>query len=124
MLSEDLLKRRGKTIHTKNPLSIEIKKSIYMLVFSLLSIIVLVSIVYLLNSSQSTQKGYSLKQEQLQKDGLVEESNDLIRKIIQAQSFTNIENSDLVKSMIKPENPVYIDMAADPANSASAGKKR
>lgn len=107
MLTEEIIKRRGKTIPTKTPLSIEIKKSVYMLIFTLLSIIVLVSIVYLLNSSQSTQKGYSLKQQQLEKDNLIEESHDLVRKIIQAQSFSNIENSTLVKAMIKPQ-PVYI----------------
>ena len=109
MLAEDLIKRRGKNIQTKNPLSIEIKKSIYMLFFSLLAIILLVSIVYLLNSSQSTQKGYSLKQEQLQKDSLAEQGNDLVRKIIEAQSYANIENSALVKSMVKPDSLIYID---------------
>jgi hypothetical protein len=108
MLSEDIIKRRGKTIPTRTPFSMEIKRSIYMLIFTLLAIIVLVSIVYLLNSSQSTQKGYSLKQQQLEKDTLVEQSHDLVRKIIQAQSFSNIENNALVKAMIKPETPVYL----------------
>lgn len=110
MLPEEIIQRRGKIIPTKTPLSLEIKKSIYMLGFTLLCIIILVSIVYLLNSSQSTQKGYSLKQDQLQKDALVEQSNDLVRKIIDAQSYTTIEKSNLVKSMVKPEKPVYVDM--------------
>lgn len=109
MLSEEIIKRRGKTIPTKTPLSVEIRKSVFMLMFTLLSIIVLVSIVYLMNSSQSTQKGYSIKQEDLQKTALNEEKQDLIRKIIEAQSFKQIENSELVKSMVKPEETIYFD---------------
>lgn len=109
MLSEDLIKRRGKAIPIRSLLSAEIKKSIYMLMFTLLAIIVLVSIVYLLNSSQSNQKGYSLKQQELEKDNLIEQSNQLVRKLIQAQSSTSIENNSSVKTMIKPEKPIYID---------------
>jgi hypothetical protein len=106
---DEILKKRGKLIPSKAPLSVEIKKSIYMLIFTLFSIILLVSIVYLLNSSQSTQKGYSLKQEQIKKASLIDQSRELISKIIQAQSFKNIEGNTSVQQMIKPENLIYID---------------
>ncbi len=110
-LSEDLIiGKRGKTIPVKTPLSQEIKKSIYMLIFTLLAIMVLVSMAYLLNSSQTTQKGYSLKQQQLEKDQLTQQTHDLVGKIIQAQSFSSIQNNELVKKMTKPEKPVYLDV--------------
>ncbi len=108
-VTEEIIKRRGKSIPIRTPLSQEIKKSVSMLVFTLLAIIILVSIVYLLNSTQTSQKGYSLKQEQQEKDKLVETSHDLIRQLIDAQSFKNIENSALVKSMIKPPEIIYVD---------------
>lgn len=85
-----------------------------MLIFTLLAIIVLVSIVYLLNSSQTTQKGYSLKQQQLEKDLLVEESNQWVGKIIKAQSFQNMAESELVKTMIKTETPIYLEEEKTP----------
>lgn len=116
---EEIIKRRGKNMHTKNPLSVEIKKSIYQLVFALLAIIVMVSIVYLLNSSQTNQKGYSLKEEQLQKDTLTEQTDQLVSKIIQAQSFKSIEGSDQVKQMVKPDNTVYLD-----PNKITSGKQK
>jgi len=116
---DEIIKRRGKTIPTKNPLSVEIRKSIFMLVFALLAIIVMVSIVYLLNSSQTSQKGYSLEQEQLHKDQLTEQSNDLVSKIIQAQSFKNIESTDQVKQMVKPDNTIYLE----PNQNTSTTKK-
>ena len=87
-----------------------------MLIFVLLSIIVMVSIVYLLNSSQTSQKGYSLKEDQIEKDSLIKENHDLVNKIIQAQSFKTIENQESVKQMVKPENPIYIDQNKDSDN--------
>lgn len=81
-----------------------------MLMFTLLSIIVIVSIVYLLNSSQTLQKGYALKEETLQKDILNENKNRLVNQLIEAQSYSKIEESAQVKEMIKPENPVYIEV--------------
>jgi ATP-dependent Zn protease len=110
MASDETIKRRGKIIPLKNPLSVEIRKSIFMLIFTLLSIIVLVSIVYLLNSSQTNQKGNALKQQQLEKDALKEQSNQLVNTLIKAQSYNKIENSELVKNMIKPETPIYIEV--------------
>jgi hypothetical protein len=106
---DEIIKRRGNSIPTKRPFSVEIKKSIYMLIFTLLAIIVMVSIVYLLNSSQTNQKGYSLEEAQLQKDTLTEESNKLVSKIIQAESSKSIEGSDQVKQMVPPDNTVYFD---------------
>lgn len=104
-----VVKRRGKSIPLRTPLSQEIKKSIFMLIFTLLAIIVLVSIVYLLNSSQTTQKGYSLRQQQLEKDLLIEESNQWVHKIIQAQSFQSVSDNELVKKMVQIEQPVYLE---------------
>lgn len=124
MLSEDLIKRRGKSIPNRTTLSVEIKKSIYMLIFTLLAIIVLVSIVYLLNSSQSTQKGYSIKAEQLQQDTLTEQGRELVSKIIQAQAYANIENSDWVKKMTKPDGLTYVDNPADPGKPVPAAKTK
>jgi len=116
---DEIIKRRGKSIPTKNPLSVEIKKSISQLVFALLAIIVMVSIVYLLNSSQTGQKGNSIQEEQLQKDALTQQSTDLVGKIIQAQSFKSIEGSDQVKQMVKPTGTVYLD----PNKTAPPAKK-
>jgi len=109
MSTEDIIKKRGRSIPLKTPLSQQIRKSIYQLIFTLLAIIVLVSIAYLLNSSQATQKGYSLNQEQLEKDQLTETTRDLVGKIIQAQSYKTLENNDLVKKMIKPDQPIYLE---------------
>jgi len=106
----DLMQRRrmGKIISRRNTLSQEVKKSIYLLVFTLLGIIVILSIVFLLNTSQSSQKGYILQQQQIKKEQLTLQNHDLVNKIIEAMTFQRIQDSPIIKAMLKPENPTYI----------------
>jgi len=80
-----------------------------MLTFTLLGLIVLLSIVFLLNTSQSSQKGYILKQEQLKKEALLGTNHDLINKIIEEMTYTRIENSPIIKTMQKPATLMYLN---------------
>lgn len=102
-------KKQGRIITKRVPLSAEIKKSITWLIFTLIFLIILLSIVYLLNTTQSSQKGYQLKQEQIKKEQLELQNRDLITKIISAMSYHKIETSKKVESMLKAENLLYIE---------------
>jgi hypothetical protein len=101
-------RRLGKIVPKKIPLSRQIKKSISMLLFSLLFLVVLLSIVYLMNTTQSNQKGYVLTQEQLRKDNLMMERRHLINMVNEAKSLLIIENSPLLQQMVKPDKTNYI----------------
>lgn len=103
-------RRRGKIIVPKKTLSLQVRRSISLLIGTLVFLIVLISIVYLLNTTQSSQKGYVLKQEQIHKDELLLQDRNMVNDIIDAQSYNKIEESDIVKKMIKPENPKYIEV--------------
>lgn len=102
-------RKQGKIIPKRTPLSKEIKKSITWLMFTLVFLTVILSIVYLLNTTQSSQKGYQLKQEQIRKEQLELQKRDLVNKIIEAMSFHKIENSEIVSSMLKAETTLYIE---------------
>jgi len=102
-------RRSGKIIAKKNTLSQEVKKSIFMLIFTLLGLIVILSIVFLLNTSQSSQKGYILNQEQLKKEQLTVESHELVNEIIDAMKYNRIETSPVRQSMQVPETIQYVD---------------
>lgn len=93
----------------KKTLSLQVKRSISLLIGALVFLTVLISIVYLLNTTQSSQKGYVLQQEQLHKDDLMLQDRNLINEIIDAQSYNKIEGSEIVQDMQKPENPIYIE---------------
>ncbi len=103
-----LRKPEGKIINKKIPLSQEIKRGIYLLVFTLLGIIVTLGTVFLLNTSQATQKGYILKKEQIDKEQSLFINRDLINKIIEAQSFKTIEEKIMGKKMKPVEGLTYI----------------
>lgn len=102
-------RRAGKIISRKNTLSQDVKKSIFMLIFTLLGLIVILSIVFLLNTSQSSQKGYILNQEQLKKEQLTLQNHELVNKIIQAMTYNRIDSSPILKSMQKPEILQYME---------------
>jgi high-affinity nickel permease len=101
-------RRQSKLVTRKKTLSHEVKKSIYMLIFTLLSIIIMLSVVILMNTNQAYQKGYTLKEQQIQKDDLELESRTLVNKIINAQVYNKIEESPLISTMQKAEKPIYI----------------
>lgn len=111
MSLEELIQRRkhSKIIPKKIPFSQEVKRGIYMLFFTLLALIVLLGIVFMLNTSQSTQKGYVVQKEQFDKEAFLLRNRELINKIIEAQSFQTIQDSDIVKGMQKPESVIYLD---------------
>jgi len=102
------VKKRGKIFPNKKPLSLEIKRSISLLIFTLLCIIIFVSIVFLLNMNQSSQKGYSLKAQQLIKDELLMENRTLLEKIVEVKSYKFLENNPLIQGMVKPSEPIFM----------------
>ena len=101
-------RRQGKLIPKKSPLSIEVKKSITWLFFTLIFLTVILSIVYLQNTTQSSQKGYALQQQQFKQDQLEMMNRELIDKITKAISLNRIEDNPIVQGMLKAENPLYI----------------
>ena len=105
-------KKEGKLIlPRKTTLSQEVKKSIFLLISTLLGIIVMLSIVFLLNTSQATQKGYILQQEQIDKENFLSLNRAWIEKIIQAQAFKTIQEKIAGKNMQPPGNMTYIRAA-------------
>ena len=111
-------KKEGKLIlPRKTTLSQEVKKSIFLLISTLLGIIVLLSIVFLLNTSQATQKGYILQQQQLDKENFLSEQRAWIEKIINAQAFKTIQEKIAGKNMQTPGSVTYIQARRAASNT-------
>ena len=103
-------KKEGKLIlPRKTTLSQEVRKSILLLISTLLGIILLLSIVFLLNTSQATQKGYILQQEQIDKENFLSQNRAWIEKIINAQAFKTIEAAIAGKNIQPPGGMTYIN---------------
>ena len=99
----------GKFIKKRTTLSEEVRKAIVTLLFSLVLITVALSIVFLLNTSNSAQKGYVHSQLILQNEELENLNKELRIQVMDAKSLINLENSDKVYEMEEPEgNSVLI----------------
>ena len=110
MVDEDLMfKKFGtKAIKKRTPLSQEVKRAIIWLMFGLILITVVLSVVFLLNTSNSSQKGYIHSQLQLQNEELDNINKGLRIKVLKAKSILNLESLDKIGKMLTPEIKTYI----------------
>jgi uncharacterized protein (DUF3084 family) len=109
MVDDDIIKRYGgKIIRKKIPLSQEVRKTIVALLFGLILITVALSIVFLLNTSNSAQKGYIHSQLRLKNEELENLNKELRKKVIEAKSMLHLEETDKIDEMVKPEKNTYI----------------
>lgn len=109
MVEEDFLKRYGsKVIKKRTPLSQEVRKSIVALLFGLVLITVVLSIVFLLNTSNSAQKGYVHSQLRLQNEELEDINRELKMKVTKAKSLFTLEKTIKIDEMLDPEGLTYV----------------
>lgn len=110
-MSEDVIRRKygSKVIRKRTPLSQEVRKAIVTLMFGLVLITVVLSIVFLLNTSNSAQKGYVHSQLILQNEELDNINKDLKMKVMEARSMLHLEETDNIDDMLKPESTILVD---------------
>jgi len=111
MVDEDILlkKRFGtKVLKKRTTLSQEVKRAIFWLLFGLVLITVVLSVVFLLNTSNSAQKGYIHSQLQLQNEELDNINKELRMKVLKARSILNLESTNKIDEMLTPEIKTYI----------------
>lgn len=108
---DDIITRKygSKVIKRKAPLSQEVRKAIVTLMFGLVLITVALSIVFLLNTSNSAQKGYIHSQLILQNEELDNINKELKMKVTEARSMLHLEETDNVNEMVKPKDTILID---------------
>jgi lipopolysaccharide export LptBFGC system permease protein LptF len=97
---------------SRKPFSVQIEKTITMLIVTLGVMIVTLSFFFFDMIAGTGQKGYELKQLQIQNDSLQIQNEKLKTELTQELAFKKIENTEKFKDMTKPENKVYIDKAA------------
>ncbi len=83
----------------RTPLSEVIKQSVFSLMVALTVINVFLMAIFLIYMSDTSQKGYVLKQSQEKNDGLVMKQKVLESKLIELRKYSTLENSDVVRKM-------------------------
>ncbi|MBU1446204.1 hypothetical protein KKD70_03005 [Patescibacteria group bacterium] len=110
MMEDTIRKKYGSKVFKKRiPLSQEIRKTIMSLLFGLVLITIALSIVFLLNTSNSAQKGYVHSQLQLQNEELENINKELQLKVMQAKSMFELEKTDKIYEMGTPESTLFAD---------------
>lgn len=88
----------------RRPLSEEIQNMYRLLSVTLIILAVASTAAYLYSSSQQSAKGYTLKQLQIEHETLSSQNRSINHQIINAQSFIEIEQSDILEVMQDPED--------------------
>jgi len=87
----------------KTPLSEEVNKVIKWLMMTLLIMLVSSGAIFLWGMSTTAQDGYSLVQSSTVHDTLETENRTLKLRVLEAQAFKNMQDSDVFGAMEKPE---------------------
>jgi hypothetical protein len=100
-------KHKRKHWQKRKPLSHEVRSGTHYLMFGLILIVCVVLILFFLGASSGAQKGYQLKQLQLQKDTLEDDNRDLKLKLLEVKSTQNIRE-EAEEGMAPIEDPIFI----------------
>lgn len=104
-----LERRKQQKIFTgKKTLSQEIKQGIHLLIFTLLFFIIVLTVTFLINSSQSSLKDHTITQLQIKQRELEKYEQDLQNKIRNLKVLEEFEKDPVKNKMEKLENPEYI----------------
>jgi|GEM_PF-1620444 len=99
--------KHGK-IRSKETLKHEAHRTIRLLIITLTTMIIALSVVFMLTTNNSAQKGYTLQQLKTENQQLKTEKLELTTKVTDSTSFNNLEGNNKVSDMQKSETKNYI----------------
>ncbi|MFC1616328.1 hypothetical protein ACFL21_04255 [Patescibacteria group bacterium] len=81
----------------------------YLLIFSLVTFVVLITVITLVFSTRQVTKGYALNYLESEHQKLIRQQETHDMQISQVRSLNYIEDSEKVKSMVNPDLVVFVD---------------
>lgn len=90
------------------PLSLEVRNVLKMLSYTLFGLLVAISAYFFIKTTNTAERGYSLRENQLRQRDLESENRILKQRVLDTQSLNALKKSDVIKQMTPPENPVYV----------------
>ncbi len=105
------------------PLSIEVKKVLKMLVYTLSAMVLSISAYFFINTSSTAEKGYSMKENQVRRQELEDQNRILEQRLLEVQSIKALKNSSIVQDMVESKAPIYIE-ARGPLTRGKVSKKQ
>lgn len=105
-------------MYRRTPLSHEVKKILTMLMYTLLSILLVSSAYFFVKMSNTAERGYSFRENQLRQQYLDSENRTLKQRLLEVQSITELKQDPITKDMIEPATTIFV-----PAKSAVSKRK-
>lgn len=102
------LKRRQKRFKPKESLHTETSKTIRHLIITLSVMIVALLVAYIALTNETGQKGYTLEQEKLKNEHLLETNQNLETRITNTKTSTTLSNDPKLKEMNDVEIKNYV----------------
>lgn len=95
-------------MYRRTPLSIEVKKVLKLLTYTIFGMLIVISIYFFAKTSYTSEKGYLLRENQLKQKELESTNRILKQRALDAQSLKELKRSDVVKEMQEPESKIYV----------------
>ena len=103
-----MLKFTRMAIHHRTPLSVEVRKSLKLLMSTLLGMLVIISAYFFVKMSSTAEQGSAFTETQFKQKTLESENRILKQRVLDAQSIEAIEGSTTTNTMHKPGSPIYL----------------
>lgn len=107
-MNEVILPKRNVKIFSRETFSRTTNKTITMLVLVLGGMIIILSAVFVSMTSATSQKGYELRQLQLENEELQNANEKLSAQVTGSQAFSSVEDTGKVKTMTPPDLKAYV----------------
>lgn len=97
----------------RKPLSFEAKRVLKALTFTLIAMLLGASFLFFLNTNTLAQRGYALRQLELQNSKFRTENESLKQKVLEAQSFKKLSEGKKVKKMETRNSFLYVPLKSE-----------
>ncbi len=95
-------------MYRRIPLSIEVKKVLRMLMYTLMCMLLAVSAYFFIKTSNTAEMGYQLRENQIKQKTLEAENRILKQHVLDAQSLNKVQSSGVVKKMEQPVQQIFV----------------
>mgnify|MGYP001552841940 CR=1 FL=1 len=97
-----------KPIRSKQTLSRETEKTVKMLIVTLAIMILVLTGFFLGITNDTAQKGYTLQQEKIRYEELINQNNNINAKITSDAAFSKLEQHESINTMEDTEEKLYL----------------
>ena len=95
-------------MRNRTPLSIEVKQVLKWLMYTLCGMLLMSSAYFFVKMSNTAEKGYMLRENQIRQKNLESENRILQQQVLEAQSLNTLQSSNTASKLVSPDKPLYV----------------